>query len=187
VFEEIGEEFDVDLGCSRTEHTLARETRREVVTRKLYNDPDEIVEATNALGIDRLVPQHWRRWRSIHADPAALEKASTTFEYPHVIEGVEVGDRLRLETGRASSRRHASASKVGSRYPCVISEPGWSVAAQKLTRVRAILSTVGLNNLVAHQNIYFNRRPNHRRLRDICLHRRSSGIISSPDDPDEPV
>jgi|AntDeeMinimDraft_4_1070355.scaffolds.fasta_scaffold00099_49 L-ascorbate 6-phosphate lactonase len=98
VFEEIGEEFDVDLGMlSYGTHARTRNEEGEVVTRKLYNDPDEIVEATNALGIDRLVPQHWRRWRSIHADPAALEKASTTFEYPHVIEGVEVGDRLRLD------------------------------------------------------------------------------------------
>lgn len=97
-FEEIGEEFDIDLGML-SYGTQARRLNdeEEIVTQKLYNDPDEIVEATNALGIDRLVPEHWRRWRSIHADPAALEKAATTFEYPHVIEGIEVGDRLRLD------------------------------------------------------------------------------------------
>jgi len=97
-FEEIGEEFDIDLGMlSYGTHARKLNDQGEVVTRKLYNDPDEIVAATNALGIERLVPEHWRRWRSIHADPAALEKAATTFEYPHVLEGIEVGDRLRLD------------------------------------------------------------------------------------------
>ncbi|WP_224332818.1 MBL fold metallo-hydrolase [Haloprofundus halobius] len=97
-FEEIGEEFDIDIGMlSYGTNARKLNDEGEVVTRKLYNDPDEIVEATNALGIDRLVPEHWRRWRSIHADPGALEKAAATFEYPHVIEGIEVGDRLRLD------------------------------------------------------------------------------------------
>ncbi|AKU09337.1 MBL fold metallo-hydrolase [Haloferax gibbonsii] len=95
-FHEIGAEFDIDLGML-SYGTDARVVQDgEVITRKLYNDADEIVEATNALGIDRLIPEHWRRWRSIHADPGALSKAATTFEYPHVIEEVEVGDRFRL-------------------------------------------------------------------------------------------
>ncbi|WP_207588220.1 MBL fold metallo-hydrolase [Halomontanus rarus] len=95
-FDEIGAEFDIDLGTLAYGTVGRLERDGEVVRRKLYNSSDDVIEAANALEIDRLVPTHWRRWRSIQADPGALSAAAGTFEYPHVIETVEVGDRLRL-------------------------------------------------------------------------------------------
>ena len=97
-FEEIGQEFDVDLGTLAygTVGRFIHPDGDEVVRRKLYNSADDVVEAANQLGIERLVPTHWRRWRSIQADPGALAKAASTHEYPRVVEEVEVGDRLRL-------------------------------------------------------------------------------------------
>jgi len=96
-FHEVGEEFDIDMGMLSYGTSGRIRMDGEVKRRKLYNDAQDVVEAANALGIDRLVPTHWRRWRSIQADPGALSKAATTFEYPRIIEEIEVGDRLRLD------------------------------------------------------------------------------------------
>jgi len=95
-FEAVGEEFDVDMGMVSYGTSARLRQDGEVVRRKLYNDAQDVVDAANMVGIERLVPTHWRRWRSIQADPGALAKAATTFEYPRIIEEVEVGDRLRL-------------------------------------------------------------------------------------------
>ncbi len=97
-FDAVGDEFDVDLGMLSYGTTARRlNDDGEVIRRKLYNDAQDVIDAANAVGIDRLVPTHWRRWRSIQADPGALKAAATTWEYPRVIEEVEVGDRLRLD------------------------------------------------------------------------------------------
>lgn len=97
-FRRVGAEFDVDLGML-SYGTSARvlDDDGEVVRRKFYNDAQDVIEVANAVGIDRLVPTHWRRWRSIQADPGVLHETATTRSYPHVIEEVEVGDRLRLD------------------------------------------------------------------------------------------
>ena len=96
-FEAVGEEFDVDMGMLSYGTSARLRQGGEVVRRKLYNDAQDVIDAANMVGIERLVPTHWRRWRSIQADPGALSKAATTFEYPRVIEEIEVGDRLRLD------------------------------------------------------------------------------------------
>lgn len=97
-FDAIGREFDIDLGTLAF-GTVARlrNGNGEVVRRQLYNSADDVVEAANALGIDRLVPTHWRRWRCIQADPNALRAAATSWKYPHVAETIEVGDRLDVD------------------------------------------------------------------------------------------
>lgn len=95
-FREVGEEFDVDMGMLSYGTTARLLDDGDVIHRKLYNDTQDVIDAANAVEIDRLVPTHWRRWRSIQADPGALSKAATPWEYPRVIEEVEVGDRLRL-------------------------------------------------------------------------------------------
>jgi L-ascorbate 6-phosphate lactonase len=96
-FETVGEEFDVDMGMLSYGTSARLYQDGEVVRRKLYNDAQDVIDAANVVGIERLVPTHWRRWRAIQADPGALAKAATTFEYPRIVEEVEVGDRLRLD------------------------------------------------------------------------------------------
>jgi len=96
-FEQVGEEFDIDLGMvSYGTVAQLRDDDGNTIRRKLYNSTDDVIEAANMIEADRLAPTHWRRWRSIQADPGALLKAATTWEYPHNIEEIEVGDRLDL-------------------------------------------------------------------------------------------
>jgi hypothetical protein len=59
---------------------------------------DEVIEAANALRLDRLAPSHYGMWKGVGADLAALRSHAASFEYPRAVEPVEVGDRLAVDS-----------------------------------------------------------------------------------------
>lgn len=106
-FDGIGDEFDINLGVlamgsvGRQYFPDADEWR----TRKVYMDEDEVVEAANALELDRLAPSHHDMWKGVGVDTAVLSSHAASFEYPRVVEPIETGDRLTLdESGIAPPR-----------------------------------------------------------------------------------
>jgi L-ascorbate 6-phosphate lactonase len=97
-FESVGQQYDIDMGVlafGSTGMIPDKETRAPKRT-TWYNDETMIVEAANALQIDRLVPTHWDMWKGLRADPTALHHHTHSFEYPTVLDVVEIGDRLDL-------------------------------------------------------------------------------------------
>jgi L-ascorbate 6-phosphate lactonase len=99
-FHDIGDEFDIDVGVLAM-GSVAKQyypDADELTTRKVYMDDDEVVEATNLLELDRLVPSHYRMWKGVGANVSALASHTDSFEYPQVIERVDVGDRLEIDS-----------------------------------------------------------------------------------------
>ncbi len=98
-FDEIGQEFDVDL-ASVTFGTVGRiydpETGTSRPTR-WYNDENQVVEIANALQADRLLPCHYDMWKAVGADPKLLHEHAASFRYPRTIDVVEIGDRVRID------------------------------------------------------------------------------------------
>ncbi len=99
--DQIGAEFDIDLGVL----AMGSEVKQYypgpdelVERRKVYMDHDEVIEAANALAIDRLAPSHYRMWKEVSADPSVLHDHAASFAYPRIIEQIEVGDRLEIAT-----------------------------------------------------------------------------------------
>ncbi|WP_049983378.1 MBL fold metallo-hydrolase [Halorubrum sp. BV1] len=95
-FTAIGEEFDIDLGVlavgttGRVHHAAEDETRPT----KWYMTPDEAVEAANALQLDRYLPSHYDMWKGVLADPKSIHESATSYEHPHSLEVVRIGDRV---------------------------------------------------------------------------------------------
>ena len=95
-FHDIGQEFDLDLGVlafgsvGRIHDKAAGETSRT----RWYMDENDVIEAANALGLDRLVPSHWDMWKGVTADAKVLHEHAVSYEHPKVIERVTIGDRL---------------------------------------------------------------------------------------------
>jgi L-ascorbate 6-phosphate lactonase len=102
-FEEIGEEFDIDLG-SLVFGTHARifwhegwvgdDERPETRSTKMYMTENDVIKSANALGIDRLVPCHFDMWKGSCGDPKVLHQHVASYPFPHVLEVAEIGDRL---------------------------------------------------------------------------------------------
>jgi L-ascorbate 6-phosphate lactonase len=63
---------------------------------KWYSDENQVIEAANALEIDRLLPSHWDMWKGLTADPTTLHHHAASFEYPRELEIAEIGDRVDL-------------------------------------------------------------------------------------------
>ncbi|QIO22854.1 MBL fold metallo-hydrolase [Haloarcula sp. JP-L23] len=97
-FERIGDEFDVELGVlafgsvGRIHHTEDGETRPT----KWYMTENEVVEAANALQLDRLLPSHFDMWKGVTGDPKALHEHVSSYRYPRELEVVRIGDRVDL-------------------------------------------------------------------------------------------
>jgi L-ascorbate 6-phosphate lactonase len=97
-FADVAAEFDVDLGVLAfgtvgNIHSVADgETRRT----KWYMDENEVVEAANALELDRLLPSHYDMWRGVSGDPKALHEHVASHEFPRALEVVTIGDRVDL-------------------------------------------------------------------------------------------
>lgn len=99
VLREVGDEFDIDVGALAMgstgnvyypEDDEARETT-------WYMDEQQVIEAANALQLDRLLPTHYDMWKGVGADPTALHSHAASYEYPRVIEHVEIGDRVDVD------------------------------------------------------------------------------------------
>ena len=94
----IADRRDVDLGAlaSGSVGPIADKETGERRRTRWYNDENEIVEAANALRIDRLVPTHWDMWRHLTADPKVLHEHLAGFAYPRRLEIARIGDRIDL-------------------------------------------------------------------------------------------
>lgn len=92
----IGEEFDIDLGVLAFGSTgyIYFPDEGESVRTTWYMDENEVIETAEALQLDRLAPSHYDMWRGVGADPKSLPVHAASHEYPHVIEPIQIGDRL---------------------------------------------------------------------------------------------
>ena len=96
VLYEIGDEFDIDIG-SLTFGTVGRihyQEENETRIERWYSDENDVVWMANALQIDRLIPCHYDMWKGVGGDPKTLPQHAASFEYPRVIEPVQIGDRI---------------------------------------------------------------------------------------------
>ena len=95
-FEDIGQEYDLDLGILAfgSVGQIPDKQTREPKRTRWYNDENQIAETANALALDRLFPSHWDMWRGLTADPTALNHHVRTYEYPRELTIGEIGDRV---------------------------------------------------------------------------------------------
>jgi L-ascorbate 6-phosphate lactonase len=99
VFRDIGAAFDIDVGVlafgtvGRIHHSADGETRPT----KWYMTEGEVVEAANALQLDRLLPSHFDMWKGVAADPKSLYEHAASYTYPRSFEVVTVGDRVDVD------------------------------------------------------------------------------------------
>lgn len=97
-FDEIATAFDVDVGAlafgtaGMFVDPVTGETRRV----EWYMNGDEVVEACNALELERLLPTHYDMWKGFRASPPVLHDHASSSQYPETIDVVEVGDRIEL-------------------------------------------------------------------------------------------
>lgn len=113
-FPAIAEEFDIDLGALAmgSVGNVAAPDSGPISRTKWYMDENEIVQAANQLELDRLLPVHYDLWRGVNADPSVLGHHAASFEYPRVIEHVDLGDRFDVDTpGRVQHRAIADATR----------------------------------------------------------------------------
>ncbi|NUC72093.1 MBL fold metallo-hydrolase [Haloterrigena sp. SYSU A558-1] len=97
-FERLGEEYDIDLGILAfgTVGMIPDKETGEPERTRWYNDENQIVEAAEALELERLLPSHWDMWKRLTSDPKVLHHHARSFDYPRELEIVEIGDRLDL-------------------------------------------------------------------------------------------
>ncbi|QRV15238.1 MBL fold metallo-hydrolase [Haloterrigena salifodinae] len=97
-FKRLGEEYDIDLGILAfgTVGMIPDKETGEPKRTRWYNDENQIVEAAEALELDRLLPSHWDMWKRLTSDPKVLHHHAKSFDYPRELEIVEIGDRLDL-------------------------------------------------------------------------------------------
>jgi L-ascorbate 6-phosphate lactonase len=97
-FERVGHRYDIDLGVlafGSSGRLPDRETG-EPVYKRWYSNPNEVAEAADQLGLDRLLPSHWDMWKGLTADPRSVRDHARSFAHPRSVEVVEIGDRIAL-------------------------------------------------------------------------------------------
>jgi L-ascorbate 6-phosphate lactonase len=97
-FHEVAAEFDVDLAALAfgTVGRIHFPDEGETRATKWYMDENEVIEAANALELDRLLPTHYDMWAGVGADPKGLHEHAASYEYPNVVDVVTIGDRVDL-------------------------------------------------------------------------------------------
>ena len=97
-FEEIGREFDLDVGVLAfgTIGNIYKSDEDAAEPTEWYNDGDQVLEATNALQLDRLLSTHWDMWMGVGADPKAILEHTRSRPYPRTIDMITIGDRVDL-------------------------------------------------------------------------------------------
>lgn len=97
-FEDIGQRYDIDVGILAfgSVGNIPDKQTREPKRTRWYNDENQIVEAASALQLDTLLPSHWDMWKGLTADPTALYHHVRSFDYPHRLKLLEIGDRFDL-------------------------------------------------------------------------------------------
>ena len=98
-FHDVGREFDLDLGTLAfgTVGNIYYPNDGRAERTRWYMDENEVIEAANALRLDRLLPSHFDMWRGVDGDPKVLHEHAASHEYPRVLEVVQVGDRVDLD------------------------------------------------------------------------------------------
>ena len=99
-FAEVGDEFDLDLGVLAfgSVGRIRDKDAGETSSTRWYMDENDVIEAANDLGLDRLVPSHWDMWKGVTADAKVLHEHAISYAYPRVIERVTIGDRLDFDS-----------------------------------------------------------------------------------------
>jgi L-ascorbate 6-phosphate lactonase len=99
-FEDLGTEFDIDVGVLAFGSVGRRYYPEEESTKAyhVYMDENQVLEATNDLKLNRLLPSHYGMWKGLDSDPKSLHEHATSYEYPHVIETIKTGDRIRIDS-----------------------------------------------------------------------------------------
>jgi len=97
-FAEVGEQYDIDLGALAFGSTGMIPDKQTRVPKETtwYNDENMVIEAASELQLDRLIPTHWDMWKGLTSDPKGLHNHARSFEYPHRLEIVEIGDQIEL-------------------------------------------------------------------------------------------
>jgi L-ascorbate 6-phosphate lactonase len=99
-FADVAGEFDLDLGAlayGSIGH-VAYPADDAVRRTEWYMNENQVVEAANALSLDRLVPTHWDMWRGLNADPKVLHEHVASHVHPRVLDVATVGDRLDFDS-----------------------------------------------------------------------------------------
>ena len=99
-FHDIAAEFDVDVGALAmgSAGNIYDPGDDEARRTTWYMDENEVIEAANALQLDRLLPVHYDMWKGVRADPTALHDHAASFQYPGTITRVEIGDRVDVDS-----------------------------------------------------------------------------------------
>ena len=98
-FDEVGREFDLDVGAFAfgTVGRIYKPADDIAEPTDWYNNGDQILDATNRLGLDRLMPTHWDMWAGVGADPKAIVEHARSYPYPRQVDLVSIGDRIDLD------------------------------------------------------------------------------------------
>lgn len=98
VFEELGTRYDIDAGALAfgTAGKFFDEEIGKSRRVKWYMNGDEVIEACNALQLDRLLPTHHDMWKGFRGSPSILHDHASSSMYPRTIDVVEIGDRVEL-------------------------------------------------------------------------------------------
>jgi L-ascorbate 6-phosphate lactonase len=97
-FEEIGEEYDIDLGVLAfgTPGMIPDKETGEPTFTKWYSSEQQIAKAARQLELDTLLPSHWDMWKGLTADPTALHEHVKSFNYPTTLTIREIGSRIEI-------------------------------------------------------------------------------------------
>jgi L-ascorbate 6-phosphate lactonase len=95
-FARVANAHDVDVAALAfgSAGLIPDKETREPTDTKWYNDENEVVRAARELRADTLVPTHWDMWKGLTADPRALHDHVRSFDVPHDVRIVEIGDRF---------------------------------------------------------------------------------------------
>lgn len=99
-FSSVGDRFDIDIGVLAFGSVGRRyyPDEGETIAYHVYMDENQVIEAANDLQLDRLLPTHHSMWKGLDGDPKSLHDHATSYEYPHSITPIKLGDRVDTQT-----------------------------------------------------------------------------------------
>ena len=97
-FEGIGQDFDIDAGAIvfGTVGRIYDPADDKAEPTEWYNAGDQVIEVTNRLELDRLLPTHWDMWMGVGADPKVIVEHARSYPCPRSIDVVSIDDRVDL-------------------------------------------------------------------------------------------
>jgi len=99
-FEDIGQEFDIDVGAIAfgTVGRLYDPAEDAAEPTEWYNNGDQVLDATNRLELERLLPTHRDMWQGVGADPKVIVEHARSYPYPRTVNLVSIGDRIDIDS-----------------------------------------------------------------------------------------